>query len=144
MAAAITSLDIEERQILLYFEDDEIPWHHRVLTLQIEGPKWICATPDLEVQSVNLINKDIRALARNAEIPVDCRPVYMFGPIDDADMQSIRAESRQLAEVLGVADKMPTAVAHDANWILNSPTRRTSRSARWCPTGSWLGRRGSS
>ena len=125
MAAAFTSVDIEERQILLFFENDDIPWHHRVLTLQIEGPKWICATPDLEVQSVNLINKDIRALARNAEIPVDCRPVYMFDPIDDADMQSIRAESRRLAEVLGVADKMPASVTHDANWIFSDPAHES-------------------
>ena len=125
MAAAFTSLDIEERQILLYFENDAIPWHHRVPTLQIEGPKWICATPDLEVQSVNLLNKDIRALARNAEIPVDCRPVYMFDPIDDADMQSIRAESRRLAEVLGVADELPTAVSHDANQIFSDPAHES-------------------
>ena len=77
------------------------------------------------MQSVNLINKDICSLACNAEIPVDCRPVYMFDPIDDADMQAIRAESRRLAEVLGVADKLPAAVAHDANSIFSDPVRES-------------------
>ena len=43
------SLDVPERQVLIYFVNDNIPYHHRVLIAQIENSRWVVLTPDFEL-----------------------------------------------------------------------------------------------
>ena len=70
------SLDVEEKHLLIYFGADASPWHHRLLLLQLGGPRWIVATPDLEAQVADFSNEAVRVLARNSPTPADCRPNY--------------------------------------------------------------------
>ena len=112
------SLDVEERQILVRYEGDAIPWRHRVLLVQIDGAKWIWGTPDLEVQSSDLAGLTIRALARASPFPNDCAPVYAFdNPIDGRDLNALRAEAGRLAAVLGVSVGVAAKTVMDAEWL---------------------------
>eukprot|EP00972_Heterocapsa_arctica_P061458 9064329-Heterocapsa_arctica.AAC.1 len=96
----MTSLDIPEAQVIVHYPADDIPWHHRVLLNQIDAGNWVVATPEMEVQTVNLAQLQIRALARNAVFPPGLN-VYAFdAPITPADLAGIRAEGRRLRDVL--------------------------------------------
>ena len=44
------ALDIAFDQCLVYYEDDAIPWHHRILLLRGPEQRWVWLTPDREVQ----------------------------------------------------------------------------------------------
>ena len=102
---ATLTLDIAERQILLYVEEDQNPWQHRVLIRRLgaSGARWIVITPDHGVEAVDLSTETVRALQRNTVLPEDCvdEGCYAFDPISEADMLRLRAESDALADVLG-------------------------------------------
>jgi hypothetical protein len=96
------SLDVPEKQILIYFAADHIPWHHRVLLQQIEAARWVVATPDLEVEVVDLAAQAVRALGRNGAFPAGIGNIYGFdNPIAADDLASIRLEGQRLAAVMG-------------------------------------------
>ena len=99
------SLDVPERQVLLYDEDDENPWQHRLLIrrLGVGAARWIVITPDHAVEAVDLSTATVRALPRNTVLPEDCveEGCYAFDPISGPDMLRLRAESDALADVLG-------------------------------------------
>ena len=65
----MSSLDIPERQILLRFPEDPVPWYHRILMLPLSGASWVVATPDLVLQIEDLAGQRVRALARNVDFP---------------------------------------------------------------------------
>eukprot|EP00971_Amphidinium_carterae_P238869 4741755-Amphidinium_carterae.2 len=44
------SLDVPDRQVLIYYDQNYIPWHHRVLLCRVAGSQWVVCAPDLEVQ----------------------------------------------------------------------------------------------
>ncbi|CAE8711223.1 unnamed protein product, partial [Polarella glacialis] len=113
------SLDIPERQILFHFPNDAIPWHHRVLVWQVDGATWVVATPDFEVESVNLAAARIVVLCRNMAFPPHLGQVYGFdNPIEADDLANLRAEGRRLAEVLGarVAAVVGGVAAAEFHW----------------------------
>jgi hypothetical protein len=118
------SLDIPERQVLIFFAADATPWHHRVLITQIDGARWALATPDFDIEVVNLAAEHIRALGRNAPFPAGIGNVYGFdNPIEAADLASIRLEGRRLAEVLGAAPAAARGPAGpaDTTWRYADP-----------------------
>ena len=67
------SLDIDERQVLVYYLDDNVPYHHRVLLAKLEAGRWIWATPDFDVQVADLTDRErVRQLVpvlRNSPFP---------------------------------------------------------------------------
>ena len=51
------TLDLDERQVLVDFpEDANYMWHHRLLLVSLGGSVWICSTPDLAIQRIDLSN----------------------------------------------------------------------------------------
>lgn len=53
--AGVLTLDTAYRQVLVdFFNDPNFHWHHRILIIQGEGGIWICASPDHEIQSIDL------------------------------------------------------------------------------------------
>ena len=117
------SLDIEERQVVLYYEDDNVPWHQRVLLIHLDAARWLAATPAYEVQVLDLAGQTFRALARGSPVPAECAPSYLFDkPIPSADLNRIRAEARRTAEVLGVPQSQLTVAGSiDAVWLFSDP-----------------------
>ena len=113
------SLDIEEKQVLVYYENDAIDWHHRILVRRLDGTKWIWITPDYDVQVVDVAEVDMKPLGRSERYPDECRPVYTFPlPLDEAALASARLESRRLVEIVGVVT--PAVVqssASQSRWL---------------------------
>jgi hypothetical protein len=122
MAAADEySLDIPERQVLIYYDGDAIPWHHRILMERIEGGRWIVVTPTFDIQIADLaVADDVRPLERNALIPAGCRPLFAFEYIDPVELDQLRWRCRRYADVLGV--QAPDLAGHgDAEWVYSDP-----------------------
>lgn len=100
----MTSLDIDEGQILIdYFDDPNgLVWHHRVLLLKREGGSWVVATPDLEVEQADLGLHRVRSLRRVAPLPSQyAGTVYLFDEPTDGELRTLRAGGAALADVLG-------------------------------------------
>ena len=89
-----TTLDVPEKQVLCEYPNDQLQWHHRLLLQQIEGARWVCATPDHEIQTINLSDSRVRALRRNADFPDVQGGVYTFDAVDEQEMVEMRAEAR--------------------------------------------------
>ena len=123
MAAAgeEVSLDIPERQVLLYFAGDAVPWHHRILMERVSGSRWIVVTPTFDLEVVYLAEaEDVRPIERNSYMPEACRPVFAFEPVDLVELDQLRWRCRQYADVQGV--QTPDALAHgDADWLYSDP-----------------------
>jgi hypothetical protein len=101
------SLDIQEGQVLVHFPGDAVPWHHRVLLCRVSGGLWVVATPDLEVQTLDVLASPVRAIYRGDDVP-DGLVAYMFDLLDADVLAALRAEGRRLAEALG-ASALPAA-----------------------------------
>ena len=103
-AARPLTLDVAEQQILIDFYDDEDGyfWHQRLLLLKLDGPgKWIAASPDHEVESVDISTHRVIPLRRLAQFPARVRgQIYAFDPISDEGLRTLNMEARALALVL--------------------------------------------
>lgn len=115
------TLDVAEQQILIDFYDDEDGyfWRQRLLLLKLDGPgKWIAASPDHEVESVDISTHRVIPLRRHAQFPDRIRgQVYAFDPITDDELRTLNMEARALALVLapgGVAG----ATSGDSCWLV--------------------------
>jgi hypothetical protein len=82
-------LDVAERQVLINYVNDAVPWHLRVLNIKLDGTRWIWTTPDLACQVGDVANFRIRPIARNVEIPRECRPAYVFDPTSAVELAEI-------------------------------------------------------
>ena len=82
----MTTLDVQYKQVLLKYPADNVPWHHRLLLFGGPPGQWVCATPDLEVQAVDLTEfaaGHVLPLRRAAPFPdVQGEQIYGFDPID--------------------------------------------------------------
>jgi hypothetical protein len=116
------ALDIPERQVLIYYELDPVPWHHRILMERVSGARWIVVTPTFAIEVTDLSEaEDVRTLERYGEMPAECRPLFSFEPIDMADLDGLRWRCRSYADVLGVAAPDPTGHG-DAEWLFADPS----------------------
>ena len=110
------TLDCDERQVLVdYPNDPNLQWHHRLLLVPLGGGRWICSTPDLAIQPINLNDHRVIILQRNAAFPADrAAQTYAFDPadVDAATLARLRADAQALAQVLG--DGPPAGAAGPA------------------------------
>jgi hypothetical protein len=114
MAAPALTLDLPERQVLVDFFDDPngLTWHQRML-LQATAAAgvWVSATPDHDVERIDLNRHRVLALGRNCAFPDGHRgQIYYFDPIADDDLRRLRQQGRDLLAVLGAP---PAAAATD-------------------------------
>ena len=93
----MSSLDIPERQILVYYEDDDIPYHVRVLIAQVSGSRWIWCSPDLDCECVDLADFYITPLVRNQSFARDLARAGIYAvdnPLPEQDAAKMREEGR--------------------------------------------------
>ena len=121
------ALDVPEKQVLVYMEDAAEPWQHRLLLRRLEKdkPTWIVATPDKDVETIDLSAQPVRMLGRKQKLPDELidAGVYAFDPLTDEEMRQLKAEAVSMAEVLGSAGVDPGAVdpGSDAIWLVADP-----------------------
>jgi hypothetical protein len=119
MANVARTLDIEEKQVLArYDEDDYFTWHHRVLLKRLEGSKWLVLTPDLGVEVCDLSVRPMVPLRRAAPFPAaQAADAYIFDPITPVELDEAKREARRLAGIL--ADDQEDV--EEAIWLVAQP-----------------------
>lgn len=88
--------------VLVRFPEDDDPslWQERWLLGHVSGSIWVAATPDLEVESIDLGPLQIRVMNSRRDLPVglkeeDC---YLFYDEDTPDGFLSRADQRRFLE----------------------------------------------
>ena len=120
----MATLDIAEPQILYFFENDpNLQWHHRVLLRRLTGAEWIIATPDGDIEYLDLGGARILALPRNSPVPAQVRGnCYLFGPLPAAQLAQYHGAAQRMAQVLGAgAPAAADAVVGTAEWRVADP-----------------------
>ena len=98
--------DVTAQQCLIDFFDDPegFTWHHRLLLLKGTEQKWIWATPTLEVQLGDLSLHRVIPLRRNSPYPEQyVAEIFGFDEVDREVFQTLMADARALAAILGFA-----------------------------------------
>ena len=109
------TLDVEQSQVLVDYPDDaNYTWHHRLLLVSLGGSVWICVTPDLAVQRIDLSNHRVVVLQRNAAFPAArVGDTYGFdaGDVTPAVLADLLRQARDLAAIHGAPAPGPVASA---------------------------------
>ena len=64
------TLDVEQKQLPVHYEDDnDYEWHHGLLLTPLGGASWIWATPDLEIERADVDQFRVVVLARASAFP---------------------------------------------------------------------------
>ena len=111
-AAVQHALDTELEQCLVDFFDDAsgLHWHHRLLLVEGETGQWIAATPDFDVELLDLSSHRVVPLTRRMVVPAaKAAESYMFDPLNDGEENTLLDQGRALARLLGF--KVATAAA---------------------------------
>jgi hypothetical protein len=114
------TLDLEQKQLLVHYPNDDYPWHHRLLLIPLGGSSWIWATPDLEVERVDVDKFRVVVLARASAFPPRCvDEVYAFDPVSPAVLNKLLSEARSLAAVLGATLPSNAVTASHVIWRIS-------------------------
>ena len=120
----MASLDIREPQIPIFYEQDQVQWHHRVLLRRLRDAVWVLATPELEMQVEDLSKLRLAAFPPAANIPaqINRENVHLFVTLSDARLQDLHAQATRMAAVLGGAAIQPEdSVPGRAHWLVSDP-----------------------
>ena len=104
------SLDVGVPQIIVNYPDNRLPWHHRILLVDLGGGKWIWATPDRSVQVGDLTTLSFKTVVRNADFPPVTGNIYGFDPLTDQEILQLKSEAQLMASIMGVNTAAPNAV----------------------------------
>ena len=119
VASAHKTLNIPERQALERFEGDVYEEHHRVFLYNVEGPRWLVATPTLDIYVINALEADLTPLTRDSAFPVQGRPIFAFDTLTAEAMTRLRSQARELLGLYGVtAAAAAAATSVDAEWVV--------------------------
>ena len=101
------SLDLAEPQILLHFPNDadEFYHHHRLLLTRLAPGRWIAASPDFELEVIDLNARAHRVLQRKMPLPADILDeIYAFDPWSRHELENLRRQAKTMSVVLGEDD----------------------------------------
>jgi hypothetical protein len=121
-AGALLTLDVIERQCLvaLLEGEDDIFWRHRLLLEPTPVPGiWMVATPDLEVEWLDLTAYQVIHLSRNTFFPYVPFLDAFDTPIAAATMSGLRQRAREMlarAIILGVVAHADHVRASAITW----------------------------
>ena len=120
----MATLDVAEQQVAVRYPDDpNFRFHQRVLVRRVRDSVWICFTPDLSVQVIDLAQHHVVPLVRASPIPQRIRGDY-YG-IDDIEpdvLAEVRRDCDAMAEIHGAAPAAAPAGAGAANWRFADPS----------------------
>ena len=101
------TLDVSDPQILLHFPLDPNGFteHHRLLLCRLGPGRWVAASPDYELEVLDLNNRQHVILGRRSLFPAHLgASVYAFDPISRADLQRLKRQASTMAIVIGDRD----------------------------------------
>lgn len=101
------SLDVAEPQILLSFPNDAGGFfhHHRLLITRLGPGRWIAATPDHDLEVVDLNGRAHRILQRRSPLPADIiDEIYAFDEPTRQELENLRRQAKTMAVILGDDD----------------------------------------
>ena len=71
MAAVERTLDVAEPQVLVHYPNDpHLTEHHRLLLIKVSAGRWIAASPDHELDLLDLNTHRHVVLRRNSDFPL--------------------------------------------------------------------------
>ena len=122
-AAAPRTLDTALRQVMIDFFDDELfNWHHRLLLVQLGGASWIAASPDLEIETLDLTRHRALPVGRASPFPARCvGNMYIFDPLPAAELDELVQQALQLAAAYGVTAAAPSGFGGGGEWRVADP-----------------------
>lgn len=102
MADELT-LDVADPQVLVHFPDDpHLTQHHRLLLCKLSPGRWIAATPDHDLEVLDLNAHRHTVLGRRCAFPDNLfDDVYAFDPISKNDLEGLRRRAKTMMVVLG-------------------------------------------
>ena len=115
------SLDLAEPQVLVHFPNDGGGFyhHHRLLITRLAPGRWIAASPDHELEILDLNARAHRVLQRRSPLPADIiDEIYAFDPLTRQELDNLRRQARTMAVVLGDDD---FEEAESKLWVFCSP-----------------------
>lgn len=98
------TLDTSYPQVLIDFFNDAhgFRWHARLLAVADGSGRWIGATPDGDIELVDLTAHRVRPLERASSYPSDIlEETYGFDEMDDGGIADLARRCHGLARVLG-------------------------------------------
>lgn len=112
------ALNIEEPQILLQYDDDAVPYHHRILIRRLKEATWVVVTPEGELQVETLADYSMLPLMRAGSIPTvaEAAGCHLFSqPVDD-ELPGWHAQAARLAMVLGGPGSVEPSGSITSTW----------------------------
>eukprot|EP00972_Heterocapsa_arctica_P006405 938907-Heterocapsa_arctica.AAC.1 len=110
---AASAIDTKIKQVLIdFFEDaDGFMWPMRLLMIHGGGGKWVAATPDHELEMLDLTEHRVIPLKRQERFPDRVADqVYAFDEFEDGEEDSLLRSAAEYAAAIGfTAPAAPTA-----------------------------------
>ena len=101
------TLDISEPQVLLNFPGDAngLTEHHRILLSRLGPGRWVAASPDYDLEILDLNNRRHTVLGRRSRFPDHLADVvYAFDPVPRGDLENLKRQAKTMSIVLGDGD----------------------------------------
>lgn len=114
------TLNFPDPQVLLHFPaDPHFVWHHRLLLHKIGGGRWVCLSPDLELEVVDLSANRHLVLGRASSFPAHVLPdCYIFEELTRNEYERQKRLAKTTGSILD--DAGPVDVAAQV-WIVSDP-----------------------
>eukprot|EP00971_Amphidinium_carterae_P184976 3672855-Amphidinium_carterae.1 len=113
------SLDTRLGQVLVdFFEDANFSWHHRLLLCRIEGAKWIAASPDLDIEVLDLSAHRVLTVERHSPFPMRAQgDAYVFDVLGEGEESRLIERAQALARMLGVKPEIDLIGGAASVWV---------------------------
>lgn len=117
------TLDIPDPQVLAIYPHDAngVTHHHRILLNKLSPGRWVCLTPDHELQILDLTTVRHEVLGRRARFPqhlVLADVIYSFDPLTRNELESFRRRAKTMNVILGEGDQEEIAALV---WVFSDP-----------------------
>jgi hypothetical protein len=101
------ALDVKYLQVLVHFPADGAGffWHHRLLLKKLGAGSWVCLSPDLELERVDLTVQAYVVFDRASPIPAaEAAAGYVIGPVPRAELDALVRRAEAMPMILDEND----------------------------------------
>ena len=109
-------------EVLVHFPDDDLQYHARLLLVRVRGATWMAASPDLEIQPLDLGQVYHYVCTPNVAYPqyaIDAG-LYLFDAFGEGDFDAVLEQAKRAARVLE-APEIALPIADGFVWRYSDP-----------------------